>query len=83
MILSISIDLTKLDKDKIIEGKRGGKYYNLTVSTFDKPDQYGNDVSVTTQQTKEEWKSKAKKHYVGNGRVLGKKKEDDNSGLPF
>ena len=82
MILSISIDLTKLDKDKIIEGKKGGKYYNLTVSTFDKPDQYGNDVSVTTAQTKEEWQSKAKKHYVGNGRVH-KKKETTNDSLPF
>ena len=31
-IATISIDLNKLDKSKIIEGKNGAKYYNLNIT---------------------------------------------------
>ena len=47
-----------------------GKYVNYTLSINDKPDQYGNNCSVTLSQTKEEREAKAKKTYVGNGKVV-------------
>ena len=69
-IISVSIDLTKLDKSRIIEGKNGAKYYNLTINVNDEKDQYGNDASVITSQTQEERQAKAPKTYLGNGRVV-------------
>ena len=68
-LLNVSIDLTKIDKSKIIEGKKGGKYLNMTVWINDELDQYGNDVSVQQSQSKEEREAKSPKVYLGNGRV--------------
>jgi hypothetical protein len=60
--LSIKIDLTKIDKSKIFEGKTG-KYIDCTVWINDEPDKYGNIGSV-----KQEWKegSDYKGVYIGN-----------------
>lgn len=69
-IISVSIDLTKIDKNKIIPGKNGAKYYPLTVMVQNDTDQYGNNVSVVDKQSKEEVKEKAKKTYLGNGKII-------------
>ena len=68
-IISASIDLTKIDKSKIIDGKKG-KYYNLDITVNDDKDQYGNDVSISTSLTKEERTSKVKRTYLGNGKIV-------------
>lgn len=64
-IINISIDLTKVDKSKLVNGK----YLNLTFSVNDELDKYDNNVSCFESQSKEERDSKAKKNYLGNGRV--------------
>lgn len=69
MIISASINLSKLDKSKIIDGEKG-KYYNITLMVSDTKDKYGNDVSVSDPQTKEERTAKEGKNYLGNGRVV-------------
>lgn len=69
-IISVSIDLTKLDKSKIVEGKNGAKYYNLTINVNDQKDNYGNDASVTIAQTKEEREAKQPRTFIGKGRVI-------------
>lgn len=69
-IISVSIDLNKLDKSRIIQGKNGAKYYNITINVNDEKNQYGNDANVITSQTQEERQSKAPKTYLGNGRVV-------------
>ena len=69
-IASISIDLNKLDKSKIIEGKNGAKYYNLNISVNDATDQYGNNIQVTEPQTKEQRDSKTPRVFYGNGKVI-------------
>lgn len=69
-IISVSIDLNKLDKSRIVEGKNGAKYYNFTINVNDEKDQYGNDASVTISQTAEERQAKAQRTFVGNGRVV-------------
>ena len=68
-IISASIDLTKIDKSKIVEGKKG-KYYNITITVFDNKDQYGNNVSLTDPQDKEQREAKEPKNYLGNGKVV-------------
>jgi len=86
-IATISIDLNKLDKSKIINGKNGSQYYNLNISVNDTTDQYGNNIQVTEPQTKEQRDAKTPKTFYGNGKVfwtdgkstLAEKKQVDNN----
>ena len=47
-----------------------GNYVNYMVSIQNEVDLYGNNVSMYLEQTKEEREAKAKRTYVGNGRVV-------------
>lgn len=95
-IVNISLNLDKIDKTKIIKGKKG-KYLPLTFFIQDEEDQFGNNVSCIQAQTEEERKAKAERNYLGNGKVVFsdgnqpqepvaagvEEEEDDNSDLPF
>lgn len=99
VLATISIDLNKLDKSKIIEGKNGAKYYNLAININDATDQYGNNIQVSEPQTKEQRESKQPRTFYGNGKVFwndskinnAEKKQNntqnssisDNDDLPF
>lgn len=67
-IISGSIDLTAIDKSKIVQGKNGKKYLNLTMMVQN-VSQYGNNVWVTQSQTKEEQDNKIKAVTLGNAAV--------------
>lgn len=67
-IINLSIDVTKIDKSKLIEGKKG-KYLNLTVSVNNELDQFGNNASAYVSQSKEEREAKVNRVYLGNGKV--------------
>ena len=64
-----SIRVDKLPKEKFIKGKDGAVYYNLTISVGDET-RYGNNVSFTDSQTKEERDAKVAKNFLGNGKVV-------------
>ena len=67
-IINLSINLDKIDKTKIIAGKKG-KYLNLTVgANRDGEDQYGNTHYIFQSQSKEEREGGADKNYLGNGK---------------
>ena len=68
-IIATSIDLTKIPKDKIIEGKKG-KYLPITITLNDELDQFGNSGPIVVQQSKEEREAKAAKVYLGNVKVV-------------
>jgi hypothetical protein len=68
-IISLSIDVTKVTKTRLYEGKNGAKYLKLTISVNDEVDQYGNNVSCYEEQTKDEREAKVKRNYLGNGKV--------------
>jgi hypothetical protein len=68
-ILKTSIDLTKIDKSKIIDGKKG-KYLPITITLNDEVDQFGNQGPVVISQSKEERESKVDKVYLGNVQVV-------------
>jgi hypothetical protein len=72
-IISCSIDVTKIDKTKLVDGKNGAKYFNFDVIVNDEPNQYGKDVSISLSQTKEERTAKDKKVFIGNGKTVWKK----------
>ena len=67
-----------------------GNYYNYTISIYDTPDQYGNNVAMWVEQTPEQRQNKVQKQYVGNGKViwtdekicLAGKKPQPNTQLP-
>ena len=68
-IIKGSIDLTKIPKDKIIQGKKG-KYIPVSITVNDEEDQFGNFGPIIVDQTKEEREAKAPKTYLGNVRVV-------------
>ena len=82
------MDVTKLDKEKLVKGKKG-TYANLTIWVNDEVDQFGNDVSIQQSLSKEEREAGAPKIYLGNGKQHSGKEEtqqsskDDNNDLPF
>lgn len=67
-LVNFSLDLSKLPKSKIIKGKKG-QYINLTASINDDT-KFGNNVSFSVSQSKEEREGKEAKVYVGNGKVV-------------
>ena len=68
-IIKTSIDLTKIDKSKIIDGKKG-KYLPISITVNNEPDQFGNQGPVCIDQTKEEREAKVAKVYLGNCKVV-------------
>ena len=75
-IISASIDVTNIDKTKLVDGKNGAKYLNIDIIVNDDKDKFGNDTGITLKQTKEERDSKAKKVYIGNGKTVWEKKSE-------
>lgn len=87
-IVNASIDLTKIEKSKVIEGKKG-KYINITMFVNDEVDQFGNNASIIMSQTKEEREAKTPRVYLGNGQTAGlanqpkQQEETVSDDLPF
>ena len=68
--IEISIDLTKIDKARIYEGKKG-KYLTMTAFVdVDNKDQYDNNGMVVHKATKEESQAKTKTPILGNVKVF-------------
>jgi hypothetical protein len=67
-MIVVSIDVTKIDKSKLVEGKNGQKYYSLVVDELRTPDKYDNTHTVYQNQTKDERAAKSPKVYIGNGK---------------
>ena len=64
-----NLNLDKIQKDKIYVGKKG-KYLGVVVTINDELDQFGNNGSITIEQTKEEREAKAPKVYLSNVKVV-------------
>ena len=88
------IDVTKIDKSKLFEGKKG-TYLDIIIWINDELDQYGNNASIQQTLSKEEREAGAKKIYLGNLKDLSSivgggtpapaedSKTDDKDDLPF
>ena len=50
--------------------KKGDKGVELTISTNDETNEYGQNISAYVAQTKEQREVKKQKFYVGNGKVF-------------
>lgn len=69
-IINLSIRVDKLPKEKFVKGKDGAVYYNCTLNINDEANQWGQNVSLSDSQTKEEREAKKTKNYLGNGNVV-------------
>lgn len=68
-IITYSIRVDKLPKEKFIAGKDGAVYVNLAMSVNDET-RYGNNTSIYISQTQEEREAGKPKTYIGNGKVV-------------
>tara|TARA_R100001015_G_C4606644_1_gene161707 strand:- start:623 stop:919 length:297 start_codon:yes stop_codon:yes gene_type:complete len=95
-LINFWIDVNSLPKDKFKKGKNGKVFYNFTANIEDVTNEYGQNVSIFQEQTKEERDNKIKRNYHGNGSVVWtdgnivkaeKKKsanyDNNNNDLPF
>jgi hypothetical protein len=72
-MISVSINVTKIDKAHLYEGKQG-KYLNLVL--WETPDdKYGNDYRVVQGVSKEARAAGTKGAILGNAKIVGKKPE--------
>ena len=69
-LINLSLRVDKLPKEKFVQGKDGAVYYNFTIGVNDESNQWGQNVSATDSQTKEEREAKKPKMYLGNGNVV-------------
>ena len=69
-IINLSIRVDKLPKEKFVKGKDGAVYFNCKLIIHDEANQWGQNVSLTDSQTKEEREAKKVKVYLGNGNVV-------------
>lgn len=70
-LVSIKIDLSKIDKSRIFESqKTGAKYLDITGVLTDTPDQYSNNGFVKQNTTKEERESGVQLPIIGNFKLL-------------
>lgn len=69
-LINVSLRVDKLPKEKFVAGKDGAVYYNFTIGINDEANQFGQNVSLTDSQTKEEREAKKSKSYIGNGNVI-------------
>lgn len=53
-LMNVSLRVDKLPKEKFVAGKDGAVYYNFTIGVNDEANQFGQNVSLTDSQTKEE-----------------------------
>ena len=89
-IITASINIAKIPKEKYIAGKNGAQFHNITITLNDES-KFGNNVAITDAQTIEEREAKKPRNYLGNGKVvwtnnqvkLAVKDEVKNDDLPF
>ena len=79
--IEVQIDVTKIQKERLYQGKKGNY---LTLTTFvdlDNVDQYDNNGFVTQKKTKDEGKD-VQLPILGNTRVFWKDGESAQGGQP-
>lgn len=85
-LISLSIDVDKLDPKRLYKGKKG-KYLSATLFLKEETDQYGKNGFIVESITKEERESGQKGTIIGNAKFLvsGNKpaQNDDYGDVPF
>ena len=76
--INLSINVSNIDKSKMIQGKKG-TYLNMTVFVDpDSADQYGNHGMITQALPKEEREAGQKGNILGNAKVFWSGSSNNN-----
>jgi len=70
-LITASIDLTKIEKNRIVNHENGAKYLNIVLIPV-ADNKYGNDFMVVHSATKEERDNKVRGSILGNAKIAGK-----------
>ena len=70
-LIAIKIDVTKIDRARLFQGKNGAQYLDATVFVNEEQGQYGDNGMVTQSVSKEERESGVKGNILGNVKILG------------
>ena len=70
-MISISIDVTKINKDKLFKGEKGTYLNAVLIETPNNT--YGNDYMIVQSVSKEERAQGVKGEILGNGKTFVKK----------
>ena len=68
-VITGSINVMKIDKARLIEGKKG-KYLNIVIFLNDETDQYGNNGMIVQSVSKEEREAGERGEILGNVKSL-------------
>ena len=95
-MITLSICLSDLPKEKIQTANNGKKYINLVVDKRKEAGKYGETHTIYVSQSKEEREAKDDKKYVGSGKEyvyngqqntaqssMSNEQQQSNDGLPF
>ena len=69
-IISASINLNKINKSKLVKGKDGNEYLNISIICNDSENDWGKHVTITEGQSEQERKDKEKKNFIGSGKTV-------------
>jgi hypothetical protein len=79
-VISLKIDLTKIDKKRIyVSEKTGAKYLDAIIMLNDEPDRFENNGMVVQSVSKEEREAGTRGEILGNVKILSNRSENPNS----
>ena len=67
IIAAGNINLDKIDEDKLVIGKDGSRWLNVSIFVNAEENRYGYDVDIQQTLSKEERMNGTKPTYLGNG----------------
>lgn len=70
-LIAIKIDVTKIEKERLFEGKTGAQYLDAVVFVNDEAGQYGDNGMITQSVSKDEREAGVKGNILGNVKILG------------
>ena len=74
-MISVKIDVTKIDKSRLFDGKNGAKYLDL-ILIESKNDKYGNDFMVKQSVSKSDREAGVNLPILGNAKDMSKKRPE-------
>lgn len=80
-IIAAKIDVTKIDKSRLFQGKNGAKYLDV-ILIESKESRYGDNFMVTQAVTQEERKAGTRGAILGNAKYLGRGPVNDSGRSP-
>lgn len=86
-IVSLKIDVSKIDKSKLFKGEKG-VYLDAVLFLNEELDDYGNNGMIVQNATKEERENGERGAILGNSKPIKKQEpeqlsEEDEDDLPF